>query len=101
MKVNISIELTDEQRSLLADVIDGKINKRLATRKEVRELCQRHMGGLVRSNLAAKTGEDRIGPNLPPSDLYSIDPGDRELMGQPDNPHYVRGWNIVKRGYAL
>ena len=35
MKTNISIELSDEQRSKLARAIDGKESKRLATRTEV------------------------------------------------------------------
>lgn len=35
MKTNVSIELTDEQRDLLANYFDGKETKRLATRKEI------------------------------------------------------------------
>lgn len=38
MKTNVSINLSDEQRSRLADLLDGKQTKRLATRKEVAAL---------------------------------------------------------------
>ena len=35
MKTNVSIELNDEQRNVLASLIDGKVTNRLARRAEV------------------------------------------------------------------
>ena len=40
MITNIRILLTDEERSTLADLIDGKTSKRLATRAEVSAMAE-------------------------------------------------------------
>lgn len=55
MKTNVSIELTDEQRDMLANVIDGKASKRLATRADVNALVQ----GLIDQCLAADLPENK------------------------------------------
>jgi len=38
MRVNLGIEITDEQRRTLADVLDGKSTARLASRDDVRDV---------------------------------------------------------------
>lgn len=40
MKTNVAIELNDDQRNKLANVIDRKVTKRLATRKEISDFCR-------------------------------------------------------------
>ena len=35
MKTNVKVELTDDERSRLADLFDGKHSKRLATRADI------------------------------------------------------------------
>ena len=106
MKTNVSIELSDEQRDVLADILDGKVTKRLATRKEVVELCEQHierlLGGMAKpepSNkvvLATATNvrtdpdlQHKVDPSL------RIDPEDRVALAGKD-AGYIRGWNMVK-----
>lgn len=68
MIVNVKLSLTDEERNRLAKLIDGKVSKRLATRKDVNEfVC-----GLID---------------------YAVSPSAQPL--QPDNAAYMRGWNEV------
>ena len=100
MKTNVSIELTDEQRSTLANIIDGKTNKRLATRKEVVDLCTQYIAGLVGENaseapsepqnrVVLATCQNNFDPSLTP------DAEDRQrLAGK--SAGYIRGWNMVK-----
>lgn len=100
MKTNVSIELTDEQRSTLANIIDGKSNKRLATRKEVVDLCTQYIAGLVGENaseapsepqnrVVLATCQNNFDPSLTP------DAEDRQrLAGK--SAGYIRGWNMVK-----
>jgi hypothetical protein len=106
MKTNVQIELTDAERNRLAKMIDGKQSKRLVSRKEVVALAQQHFAGLV----GALAGDDKTraqimlqSANIPPEklDIYKADPADIPLMAQPDNPGYVRGWNLVKRGAGV
>lgn len=47
MNVNIKLSITDIDRSLIADVIDAKETKRLATRKEINRLVQGFLDGLT------------------------------------------------------
>lgn len=98
MKTNLQIELTDQQRNHLAQLIDGKPSKREVSRKEVIAICQQHIGGLLGSadNSFEREQEDLTTP-AQFNPLYDIDPADRPLMAQPNNPGYVRGWNLVKR----
>ena len=41
MKTIVYIELSDDQRGQLADLLDGKTTSRLATRAEIVATCQR------------------------------------------------------------
>lgn len=105
MKTNVAIELTDGERDTLANIIAGKVNKRLATRQDVVAICRQHIAGLVATMPA---GEDQppapgaapIRAAGPGSDLYHPDPADVPLMARPNDPSYVYGWNKVKRGMA-
>lgn len=99
MKTNISIELNDEQRNKLKILIDGKASKKMISRKEVIALCEQHIGGLLGTADPISGGVENVSIRSLQKkvDLYDIDPEDRALMAQPENPSYVRGWNLVKR----
>ena len=99
MKTNVSIELTDEQRSTLANIIDGKTNKRMATRKEVVDLCTQYIASLIGESAqeAPSKPQTRVvrptNPSLNPS--LQIDPEDRNRL-EGKSAGYIRGWNMVK-----
>jgi hypothetical protein len=97
MKTNVSIELNDEARDVLANLMDDKDTSRLATRKDVVALCEQHIGGLVATAEDYTYEPEVTDEAIMSSDLYTIDPGDRALMARPDDDSYVRGWNQVKR----
>ena len=91
MKTNVAIELTDEQRSILADALDGKSSKRLATRKEVAAVCRGFIEAVLKEHLETATAEP-----ICANTLEVADPEDRELL-RGKAPGYIRGWNMVKR----
>lgn len=67
MKVNLSVEIDDAQRNRLAQLIDGKTNKRLATRDEVRAFVEQLIESLATDSapLAVQTQvENRPSPDL-------------------------------------
>jgi len=109
MKTNLGIELTDDERDALANLIDGKDTTRLATRKEITAIAQKHLGGLARVAEAATfedvEDEDTEGSartyedGTPTGVLYVVDHTDplTRTMAKPDNPSYVRGWNQARR----
>jgi hypothetical protein len=113
MKTNVPIVLEDEQLNKLACLIASKPVKRTLTRKEIIEICQRHIGGLL------EMADPHITPPSPESigtpgsverqrasakaavfsEMSRIDPHDplSRTMAKPNDPSYVRGWNQVKR----
>lgn len=93
MKTNISIEINDDQRRLLADLVDGKKSARLIKRAELVQLCRQHIGGLL-GQADALGPAPTAKPGRP--DPYRLDAEDRALMARPDDPGYRRGWNLVK-----
>ena len=98
MKTNLQIELTDDERAALAAVIDGKKSSRLISRKEVIALAQQHISGLMLSTkpfTEEREAHNRDARLMP--DIYKADPEDISLMARPNDPGYVRGWNLVKR----
>ncbi len=104
MNTNLgSIELTDDQRDALANQIDGKETARLATRKEIVAIAQRHLGGVARA-AESDTFEDVYEEDTeqaafdPKGPLYTVDTSDplTRTMAKPDDPSYVRGWNQVR-----
>ena len=110
MKTNLGIELTDDERDALANLIDGKDTTRLATRNEIKAIAQNHLGGMARL-AEAQTFEDvededtegaasaAYGDGAPKGELYVVDHTDplTRTMAKPDDPSYVRGWNQVKK----
>lgn len=106
MKANVAIEITDYQRDKLANLLDGKITKRMVTRADIVALCQQHIGGMIEmaENLvivkqpAAVAGTAATSEgNLTLNHLARVDPEDEVVLaGKPEG--YVIGWNRVKRG---
>jgi len=100
VKTNVPIDLTDAQRSELANMLDGKVTQRLATRKEIVKLCEAYIAGLVgedaaeapvkpQNRVVLATCQNRYDPSL------NGDDEDRDhLAGKSEG--YIRGWNMVK-----
>jgi hypothetical protein len=84
MKTNISIELTDKQRSQVATVFDGRPTKRMASRAELVEFCQ----GCVSALLPVATAKAvKVSTQIAPEDS-------KALLGKSQS--YIRGYNQVK-----
>ena len=92
MKTNIQITLTDDQRRLLANLIDGKESKRMVSRIEVVSICQQHIGGLLDTSIPESHSVLRAHKNNISS---SSDSEDSFLLAN-KCPAYIRGWNQVK-----
>lgn len=94
----ISIELTDDQRSYLANLIDDKTSKRLATRKEIVEVTEALILSLVSPpEVAFKNSRKPLTDlveHLEELDLVSIDTGDEHLANKSDS--YIRAFNSAK-----
>jgi hypothetical protein len=104
MKVNANVEINDEQRNVLARLIDGKTVKRLATRDEVREYINGCIASLVEETRIADVPETEApvattSPRSSTSDLMRIDPEDEEILKDKE-PGFVMGWNRWKRRRA-
>lgn len=114
MKTNVSIDLTDAERNRLKMLIDGKVSKKLISRKEVNAIAQQHFAGLL-----GITGPLEIPPKPAPTpgrrsvedqradakrvlfdSMTKPDPEDVAIMARPHDPGYCFGWNKVKRGAA-
>jgi len=54
MKVNVKLDIDDRERDVLANFIDGKITKRLATRKDVVNF----VGGCVDSAIMSRDDDE-------------------------------------------
>lgn len=65
MKTNVSIELTDDQRDRLANEIDGKVTKRLATRADITAMVSgsvdRILAGDGRATMTIPVGTGKTG----------------------------------------
>jgi hypothetical protein len=100
VKVNANIEISDEQRNVLARLIDGKQVKRLATRDEVREYVAGCIASLVEPGEVTDT-EHVIAQPIPlrpfsTGDLMRVDPEDEAVLKDKE-PGFVMGWNRWKR----
>lgn len=94
MKTNVSIELTDTQRNILAALLDGKETKRLATRADINTVCTKLIEDLLTE--AVEASLESLGSAEPVESLESIDPEDRVALAGKSIGH-IRGWNQVKR----
>lgn len=112
MKVNLGIELTDEQRNILACVLADRGVKRLASRNDVREFLSGVVCGMRwhpedEAIVTALTGSEdmaavkggRVGQGMrvpySPDELRVAE----RLKTDGKSPEYIRGW--IGAGRAL
>ena len=92
MITNIRIDLDDHQRDLLANLIDGKVKSRLATRADVKAFVE---GCVERAVQAAMGGEPQV------TQATTLSPGEQaeveRLRKLGHNDSYIRGWIQVGR----
>ena len=95
MKTNIGIELDDHQRDLLANYFDGKVSKRLATRRDMTEFV---MGCVNMAIQNAMGGETQVAAAtaLTPAEEREV----KRLRATGANDSYIRGWIQVMRRAA-
>jgi hypothetical protein len=106
MKVNLGVELNDEQRVALASIIAGKSVKRMASRDDVRDF----LGGIVGA-LACAHADVEAPTALPtaavavarvsagaytPEEQTVVD----RLLSEGRNAEYARGWISAGRVIA-
>lgn len=82
MKTNVPIELDDDQRSHLADLIDGKHSKRLATRREIGLIVR----DCIDCALQLTPGDVPAGERLGAAITDDINRGGWSMVDQPPTP---------------
>ena len=82
MKTNVPIDLSDDQRSHLADLFDGKHSKRLATRREISLL----MRDCIDCALQLTPGDVPPGVRLGAAITDDINRGGWSMVDQPPSP---------------
>jgi hypothetical protein len=87
MKTNVSVDLDDAARSRLADLLDGKATKRLATRAEIGALCRAGLDAL----LGDQDAPPRPDPVAPPVRKTVTADDEAVLAGKSES--YRRGWD--------
>lgn len=92
MITNIRLDLDNHERDLLANLIDGKVSARLATRKDVTAFVE---GCVNRAVQAAMGGETPVQQATTLSDSESAEVERLRSLGHDDS--YIRGWISVGR----
>ena len=110
MKVNLGVELSDEQRRSLASIIAGKAVKRLASRDDVRDYLTGIVSGIamptngpvVLSSPVSVAGEAGIATGRQSRGAYSpIEQAEvNRLVADGKTPEYARGWIAAGRVLA-
>lgn len=98
MKTNISIDLSDAERNVIANLLKGKETKALVTRSELNEMVQGFVKGILDyepTTSAAKVVKIGFSPiNISAKLQESLDAhGYHE--DHPSRLGYIRGWNSV------
>lgn len=76
MKINMgTVEMSDEQRKLLADVLDGKKSARKATRVEAKEFIWQH------GDTWAETLTDMVNGDADAAPVEADEDDDEDLLG--------------------
>lgn len=92
MKTIVPIQLNEAQRDQLANVLDGRITNRLATRTDIKAFVE----GCIDAALTLdnrQRNSDIAQRKAEVIDLYHHH-DDPHLIGK--SPGYIRGWNQVK-----
>ena len=100
MKANVAIEITDYQRDKLANLLDGKVTKRMCTRADIVNLCQQHIGGMIEQAEATTIVKQPVEAKVeghPLGHLTMVDPEDQVILAG-KSESYIIGWNRVKHG---
>ena len=98
MKTNISIELSDAERNVIANLLKGKETKSMVTRSELTDMVQGFVQGILGyepTTSAAKVVSIGFSPiNISASLQNSLD----RYGYHEDHPlrlGYIRGWNAI------
>lgn len=111
MKVNLGVELSDDQRRALASILAGKSVKRLASRDDVREYLTGVVGALAFDGVVEEGDVDdppAVATTRASVGLYSaceqrlVD----RLVAEGKSPEYARGFIsagrvLAQSGHAL
>lgn len=86
MKVNIdqTVQITDEQRVQMANVLDGRVTKRQATRDEMKDYiwtAGKDWAQDLAEDFAGLTGDDSAVDETADEDLIGSDDEDEDLLG--------------------
>jgi len=109
MKVNLQLEISDEQRNKLARWIDNDETSRMAKREEVRDIIQTAFKGLLDAvggtttpvkNTPPKRGRRSKVPVRKRLGSFEVDNLLREKLKEKNldeykEKSYIRGWNQV------
>ncbi|MGI9251156.1 MAG: hypothetical protein ACR2PR_08160 [Pseudohongiellaceae bacterium] len=102
MKINVPIDISNDDLVLLSNLIDAKVTKRRATRKDIIKLCEQHIAGMLEmanSHDLVVSLEPSPGARQVDADFLKVDPEDQAVLaGKPDR--YIIGWNRYKRARA-
>jgi len=103
MKTIVHITLTDDERRLMADRLDGKESKRMVSRAEVAAFCKGAVDKAINGKVigtalhSAKKGEPLLvkldSKDLPPEEL--IEAAAKEVGKGFVRESYIRGWQQV------
>jgi hypothetical protein len=97
MKTNVSIDLDDDQRRILANIIDGKTSRRMITRAEVKEFTLGQFAALL-SGPTPSTPENVYIKAGGYAALAQVAPEDRETLAG-KSVSYIIGHNKVKQRF--
>ena len=113
MKVNVQIDINDEDRTKLHRLLSGKDGKGMATRKDVVELCQTYVLALVAQAQDLEPAQPDAPVKRPRKETTPVAStvstnGDRQLEAslkaygftgkQRDN--YIRGWQQARERFG-
>lgn len=94
MITRFTCELNDTQRATLAAQLDGKVSKRMATRKEVQQFLQGSFDMLCESLAALPPAATTRNKTTSKKFDIAASHDDPHLIGKSEG--YRRGWNQVK-----
>lgn len=95
MKTNVGIELDDACRDLLANYFDGRVSKRLATRRDITEFVTACVDMAVQSAMGGAP-QVAAAAGLSPAEAAEVER--LRTLGKCDS--YIRGWIQVMRRAA-
>lgn len=103
MKVNVSLELSDEQRNHVASMLSGKRGKAMCTRDDVKAHIQEHFAYWLeeaamwcwRWDTSTNPGESSTPPALPPEILSVANP--TKEQGAILSARLAEGWAFEKQ----